>query len=210
MDLYMLSMLFLYFLLTLLFWNSITPSDRNLVVGECLSFLVMIVLIVFYVPMDRSRWLAALRKFYSIPLIYPIYSLTHVLLPHLRTTLYDQQLVNIDYRIFGVNPTDWIYQFSHPYLTEYLQWCYVAFFFLPCIHGFELFLRNQQPEVLKLSRMMIFSLFVSYLAYFAYPAIGPRFTLHNYTNLNSELPGVFLTKFFRDKVSEGAGITNIS
>ena len=48
--------------------------------------------------------------------------------------------------------------------------------------------------------------FVSYLLYFFMPAIGPRFTVHEFGSLNAELPGLWLTNTFRDMVNAGGGV----
>ena len=40
------------------------------------------------------------------------------------------------------------------------------------------------------------------------PAIGPRFTLHEFGTLNSELPGLWLTDFFRELVNLGGGVSS--
>ena len=44
---------------------------------------------------------------------------------------------------------------------------------------------------------VIYGFYLSYLGYFALPGIGPRFTLHNFSMLNQELPGIFFTKYLR-------------
>jgi hypothetical protein len=34
--------------------------------------------------------------------------------------------------VFGVDPTEWLLQFSHPFITEVLQIAYTLFYFLFC------------------------------------------------------------------------------
>ncbi len=38
------------------------------------------------------------------------------------------------------------------------------------------------------------------------PAIGPRFTLYEFSELNAHIPGVFITDFLRDFINSGGGI----
>ncbi len=47
---------------------------------------------------------------------------------------------------------------------------------------------------------------MSYLGYFIWPGIGPRFTLHNFETINQDLPGLFLTNFLREIVNSGESI----
>lgn len=56
------------------------------------------------------------------------------------------------------------------------------------------------------TRGIAFCYFISYVAYFIMPAIGPRFTLHEFNSINTELPGVFLTPWIRELIDVGGGI----
>lgn len=53
---------------------------------------------------------------------------------------------------------------------------------------------------------VIYGFFLSYMGYFALPGIGPRFTLHQFDYINSELPGLLLTNFLREIVNIGESI----
>ncbi|MBK7259384.1 MAG: hypothetical protein IPI01_16580 [Ignavibacteriae bacterium] len=39
----------------------------------------------------------------------------------------------------------------------------------------------------------MFGFYLSYLGYFALPAVGPRYTLHDFNSLDAEIPGLWLT-----------------
>ncbi len=204
LDWYFILMLSLYLLLTLIFWSDV--PDHWSVVIENTSLAVLCFSIIYASTRSNHRVLHIVRTFYVVPLVYPMYAQTFVILPYVRTTLYDQQLIALDHWLLGVNPTQWIAQFSHPVLTEYFQMCYVAFFFLPTIHAVMLFRDGRMKEVAELSRMMVFSFFISYVAYFGFPAVGPRFTLHEFSQMNSDLPGLFVTSFLRERVNLGGGV----
>jgi membrane-associated phospholipid phosphatase len=55
---------------------------------------------------------------------------------------------------------------------------------------------------------VIFGFFLAYLGYFIFPAIGPRFTLHDFYAINTELPGLFLTDGIREFVNLGASASS--
>jgi membrane-associated phospholipid phosphatase len=119
---------------------------------------------------------------------------------------YDKILIDWDMAIFGVHPTVWLSQFANPVLTEYFQFSYMMFYVLPFVLGIEFTLRNLDDKFFEFARIIIFGFFLSYLLYFFMPAIGPRFTLHDFSMLNTELPGLALTNFFRDLVNAGGGV----
>lgn len=204
MDWYFIAIILLYTLITLVFWNSI--PQRWLVLGENALFLSITLGIIIFVSQAQSHRLHTLRRFYVIPFVYPMYLQTFHILPHVRTSLYDSSLAALDRSIFGVDPTAWLGRFAHPVLTEYLQWCYVAIFFLPSIHAIVLYRGKRFGEFEEFSRLMVFSFFVSYIAYFAFPAVGPRFTVHDFLSIDLELPGVWFAGVLREQVNVGGGI----
>jgi membrane-associated phospholipid phosphatase len=52
----------------------------------------------------------------------------------------------------------------------------------------------------------VYGFFLSYLGYFFLPAVGPRFTLHDFATLDENLPGLFLTPYLRWFVNVGESI----
>jgi membrane-associated phospholipid phosphatase len=77
---------------------------------------------------------------------------------------------------------------------------------MPIVHGMELHFRNDEKKWNSFVSIMLFSLFASYLLYLVLPAIGPRFTLHDFSKTSIELPGLYLAEFFRYLVNTGGGI----
>jgi membrane-associated phospholipid phosphatase len=51
-----------------------------------------------------------------------------------------------------------------------------------------------------------FGYYLSYLGYVAFPAIGPRFTLHAFEQTDAELPGLFATEALREYTNAGESI----
>ncbi len=119
---------------------------------------------------------------------------------------YDDVLIAIDRRVFGVDPTVWLARLAHPAVTEILQIAYTLFFVLFLVVGFELYRRHN----LDLFHFFLFTgaygFFLSYLGYFLLPAVGPRFTLHDFGALDRELPGLWLTPYLRWFVNAGESI----
>jgi membrane-associated phospholipid phosphatase len=119
---------------------------------------------------------------------------------------YDQFLIAIDRFIFGTDPTHVLFNMANPVLTEILQVAYASFYFLPVILGANLIINKNIKGLTYVTFMIVYGFYLSYLGYFLWPGIGPRFTLHIFENTNTELPGLFLTNFLREFVNSGEGI----
>ena len=137
---------------------------------------------------------------------------------------YDNILIAADRAIFGgANPTVWLYQHIPvmPLFVEFLQICYFMYYFLPIILAIEFFIRRRRDnrdvhkidEIEMLRFVVIYGLLTSYIGYLILPAIGPRFTLHEFWSISTELPGVFLTEPLRWFINLGenirTGMTNM-
>jgi membrane-associated phospholipid phosphatase len=54
--------------------------------------------------------------------------------------------------------------------------------------------------------MIVYGFYLSYIGYFSLPGVGPRFTLHDFSLLETELPGLFLTNALRAIINAGESI----
>jgi membrane-associated phospholipid phosphatase len=110
---------------------------------------------------------------------------------------YDPLLIAIDHALFGVNPTQWLAQYANPFLTEILQIAYSLFYVLFIVAGVELYRRQDLSQFRYFRLTVVYGFFLSYIGYFSLPAIGPRFTLHDFSKIDIELPGIILTPYLR-------------
>ena len=110
---------------------------------------------------------------------------------------FDALLIAIDRWLFRVNPTEWLAGFSNPYLTEALQIAYSLFYVFFIAVGLELYLSHDLSRFRFFSFTVVYGFFISYAGYFFLPAAGPRFTLHDFSRINVELPGLYLTPALR-------------
>ena len=119
---------------------------------------------------------------------------------------YDDLLIAIDRWLFGVDPTVWIAQFARPWLTEILQIAYNLFYLLFLAVGYEFYRRHNLDLFHYFMFTCVYGFFLSYLGYFLLPAVGPRFTLHDFAAIDRELPGLWLTEQLRWFVNSGESI----
>jgi membrane-associated phospholipid phosphatase len=185
---------------------------------------------------NAGRWARRLRLLYLFPLIPIYFEAAGLISNPIHGHDFDAWLIVADRLIFGVNPTDWLALHfpTWPWLTEYLMICYTLFYFLPCALTLELYRRGprivgdarkkeefgalapftfgairngERPEpVEQVVFIVVYAFLLSYIGYILVPAIGPRFTLHNFLNLSNELPGVFLTEPLRTLLNRGEGV----
>ncbi len=154
-----------------------------------------------------SKLLRDIHEWYVVPLVFFSFKeLYYMIYPIHEGKDYDDWLIAIDKWIFGVNPTEWLAQFSQPLATEVLQIAYTSFYFLFLIVGHEFYRQRQIDYFLFFMFTIIYGFFLSYLGYFFLPAVGPRFTLHDFATLNQDLPGLLLTPYLRWFVNTGGSI----
>jgi membrane-associated phospholipid phosphatase len=158
----------------------------------------------------RSRFTNRLIQFvhdwYPVPMIFFSFKEMYVIIQSFSGRDFDATLIAIDRWIFRVDPTVWIAQFSSPLLTEILQLSYTSFYFLMLAVGYELYVRKDEKNFSFVMFTFLYGFFLSYVGYLAVPAVGPRFTLHNFNTMNSELPGLYATNFIRDFINAGESI----
>ncbi len=146
------------------------------------------------------------RDWYWYPLILIAFKEVYVILRPINPVDCDALLIQIDYWLFGVNPTQWLHQFAHPLLTEYLQLFYSMFYIFPFLICFSLYRREKYQEYYHAFFLILYGFYLSYIGYLVVPAIGPRFTLHEFQALDKELPGVLLADILRFIINTGESI----
>lgn len=187
LDWYTLGIMAIYSLLAIVFYP-IVPKATTILVTNAL-FAVAIISIAWLSQVTDYGAIRLLRFFYVIPMVYPMYQQSQLLVPALHPRDYDQLLIELDRILFGTDPTHWLARFANPWLTEYLQLCYVSFYLLPIAVALGFFQRRLLT-MLRFGRMIVFGFYISYLAYFALPAIGPRFTLHDFLSSTGNCRGL--------------------
>jgi membrane-associated phospholipid phosphatase len=146
---------------------------------------------------EKHSFLKVLRFWYPVLIILYIFKEIYLLIHPVNPNDIDTVLINMDFGMLGVNPTQWIYRFANPALTELLQIVYIMYYLVIPLYGIELFLKKRYEDF-QFSVFVLFSgFYIAYALYFIFPAVGPRFYLHDFYSIEKELPGLFLTNPFR-------------
>ena len=211
LNLYAIDLLIISFATLLTLLNIIFASKVDAWINHIFYNTLFSIFILFIANINaanKSPFWEQLHDWYILPTIFISFKEIYFMVKPIAGVDSDQYLIAIDKFIFGINPTQYLYQFSNPILTEVLQIAYSTFFFLPIILIVELQFKKELLNF-KFSEFSITLGFVlSYIGYFLVPAIGPRFTLHNFEMTNIELPGIWLTNYLREIINAAESVPN--
>ena len=135
------------------------------------------------------RWM---RDWNPLLIIPTSFAELHYLVHNVNPVDLDGLLIRLDFALFGVHPTVWFERVTLPLLTEYFQWIYTTFYFLPLIMGYILYRKDDLSHFHLFVFLMVYGFYISYVGYFLVPAVGPRFTLVDLQSF--PLRGVWLTE----------------
>ena len=171
---------------------------------------LLIIMLSFFLAYMESKngnefW-SGVHYWYIVPVVLITFKELYFMIQPIRIYDHDQMFILIDRWIFGTDPTQFLWQISTPWLTEILQFIYGTFYLLPILLGLFLLRKKRYVAMDFAVFIIVYGFYLSYLGYFIWPGIGPRFTLHNFDTINQNLPGLFLTNFLRELVNSGESI----
>jgi membrane-associated phospholipid phosphatase len=180
-----------------LFLHTRIPLWRTIIAANIAASLVVFAF-AWIARSTGSRVLRWMHDWAAFPLVLFTYKQIYFMIGPLHQGKdRDQLLIAIDRALFQANPTEWLARFSNPFLTELLQIAYSLFYILIIVVGVELYRRRDLSQFRFYRFTMVYGFFISYFGYFSLPAVGPRFTLHDFSKINVELPGLILTPALR-------------
>jgi len=199
--------------LTLLFVD--IHLKKYLIVFVNIAFIFVINLIIkkYEIDKSKSKTIKLLRFWYPVIMILVCFKEIYLIMMYSTGgVLYDDILIQLDRTILSTDPTVFLSHFANPVLTEVMQIIYSAFYLMPVIIGVQLY-TEKRYNAFKYAMFVVFlGFYISFIGYLVVPAIGPRFTLHDFLALNTEMPGLFLTQLLRDIINIGEsippGVTN--
>jgi membrane-associated phospholipid phosphatase len=192
-------------IMNIIFHDKIKYTSTWLLVN--IGVIVFAFLISFLEDKQNLKLWRIIHYWYIAPLIFLTFKQLYFMIKPIRGQDFDWLFIRIDHWIFGANPTQVLDKIAFPLLTEILQIVYSMFYLLPIILALVLLNKRKYLALDFAIFSIVYGFFLSYLGYFALPGIGPRFTLHNFSQLDTQLPGLFFTKYLRDFVNLGESIT---
>jgi membrane-associated phospholipid phosphatase len=158
-----------------------------------------------------ARAAAVLRLVHGVLVVPLVFTQVGILIQALRPVDYAAMLERLDRALFfGTNPLEALERWSHPVLTEVMQWAYTSYLLLPIGIVLLMAWKGAGAVISRSMFSLLGAMYLSYLGYFLVPASGPN--IHNnlgpvgavdmeilplYT-FESPLPGVWLTAPLRE------------
>jgi membrane-associated phospholipid phosphatase len=166
-----------------------------------LFYHILIILFLLILPyLGKGKIINFLRNWSPVLIIPTNFGELHYLVHTVNPIDLDSLLLELDLLIFSVHPTVWLEKLSVPWLTEYLQWIYSTFYFLPMILAGLLYKQGRFSDFYFFVFVIVLGFYLSYFGYFAVPAIGPRFTINHLQT--QPVIGVWLTTGIRDLLNQ--------
>lgn len=152
------------------------PSGGWLYVGLHVIVATLIALVIYAETRYGGRFWTFARYWYVIPAVLVSFRELHYLIPQIHPfadRAFDHKLAEIDARWFG-DVAGFFRSWAWPPLIDLLHLCYWSYFVLAIIPGAALYARGELGRLREFVSVVMTAFFLSYLGYFAVPAVGPH------------------------------------
>jgi membrane-associated phospholipid phosphatase len=89
----------------------------------------------------------------------------------------DHLITAFEKSILGIHPSVWLERFASRPLTEIMKISYHSYYWLGPILGLSLYFRGELMALRRTVFSIVTAFFISYLGFFLFPVIGPRYVL---------------------------------
>ena len=163
---------FAFAVVVILGWWSKLPDAPALLAANLLG----IAGIVYEVKRPNvTSWI--FRNWYPLLYVACCYKEMALFIPAARRTDADQWLADLDFRIWGAQPTVWMERIHTPVFTEFLQVVYTLFVPAVLAIAFVLWKKGRTADFQYYAFLIALGFLTSYVGYLLVPARGPRFLL---------------------------------
>jgi membrane-associated phospholipid phosphatase len=139
------------------------------------------------------------RILFTSPVIPIFFTQLGDLIEVVNPKSYEVELVTLDRWLFGGrDPLEALESWSHPLLTEYLQWVYDFYYFIPILLAAALLKHGEARALARTIFAFALCIYLSYLGYYLVPATGPNIDEFSQYDFNGPLQGIFLAAELRE------------
>ncbi|MBT3253464.1 MAG: hypothetical protein HN995_14295 [Candidatus Marinimicrobia bacterium] len=82
-------------------------------------------------------------------------------------------LINLDGKLFGIQPTVWAERFYHPRLTDWFSFTYLNYYFMTLILLGLLYLKQRYDDFRVIVATIMIGYFIGFISYIIFPASSP-------------------------------------
>jgi membrane-associated phospholipid phosphatase len=137
--------------------------------------LVVLALALRFRPSDRR--VQGLRDILPFVVCILVYTNLHDTIGFVNPHDVHFELIALDVRLFGVEPTLWAERFITPECTEVMQFFYVNFFWIAPSASLALLAQRRRTEFRATTMAIMTCFYVGYILYVVFPAAPPRLVL---------------------------------
>ncbi|MEZ6195791.1 MAG: phosphatase PAP2 family protein [Planctomycetota bacterium] len=164
--------------------------------------LVVLALIAGLVALSPRRGLrraARDRMLLTIVAIPVFFTQLGILVDRVNPNRFESRLAGFDRAVFfGRDPLELLEHVAHPLLTEYLQWVYDFYYFIPVILGAAVLKSGDVRALARMTQAFAVCIYLSYVGYYLVPATGPNMDVFGLYDFRGPLEGVFLAGELRE------------
>jgi membrane-associated phospholipid phosphatase len=125
----------------------------------------------------RQSTLATVRDWFPLILVIVVYDNFHDLTRVVHERTVDATLLNLDERLFGVEPSLWLQRATCPWLTELMSLAYALLFVFPTVILLGLHRRGDRRRFRELGFALVLAYCMGLVGFMTVPAVGPRYAL---------------------------------
>lgn len=153
-----------------------------------------------------NKYVTTIRDWYVLVMLIAVYMEHNRLIPLIHPHDVDERLIQLDRMLFwGHDPTVVLEKLTWPALTEFFQFVYISYYFLPFLLCVLVYIKNERIDFYIITSTLLLGFYISYLGYYLFPAIGPQYTLKHLQTL--PLKGIFAFDFLRAGLAGIEGVT---
>ncbi len=170
---------------------AVRPAGTGVYLAWHAGAVALLALVVHAHARYGGRFWTFCRYWYIVPVVLASFRELHYLIPEVHPFddhRFDRALAAIDRRWFG-DVDAFFLGSAHPAVVDVLHLCYWFYFVSMLIPGGVLYARGELARLREYTCVVLAAMYVSYLGYFAVPAIGPH---HFFQSRPAVLDGVVL------------------
>lgn len=169
------------------FYASAAEDSKKIEGGIWRIIVTLLLMVIFYWYLwfrPDKRIFKFIREVAPFIFAIAIYTNLHDTIHFVNPNDVHFQLNAIDEWMFGVSPTVWAEQFYRPWLTDWLSFAYMNYFWITVVLVMYMYYKKEHREFRTVMLTMMLCYYGGYMLYIAFPAAPPRLALAPLYSIN--------------------------
>ncbi len=169
------------------FYVSMAESSKKIEGGIWRIIVTLVLMSVFYWFLwfrPDKRIVKFIREVAPFIFAIAIYTNLHDTIHFVNPNDVHFALNAIDEWIFGVSPTIWAEQFYRPWLTDWLAFAYMNYFWITVVLVIFMYYKKEMRQFRTVMLTMMLCYYGGYILYIVFPAAPPRLALADLYSIN--------------------------